>query len=74
MRSCASGFRWAEAVRGADPLRESAVRLLVCAHLALGNQAAALRDFRRYCAVAVAETGAGPSDELVRLVGPVVRL
>jgi DNA-binding SARP family transcriptional activator len=66
--------RWAEAVRGADPLRESAVRLLVCAHLALGNQAAALRDFRRYCAVAVAETGAGPSDELVRLVGPVVRL
>lgn len=65
---------WAEAVRGADPLRESAVRLLARAQLALGNPAAALRDFRRYCAVAVAETGAGPSDELVRLVGPVARL
>ena len=31
-------------------------------------------DYVRACAVAVAETGAGPSDELVRLIGPVVRL
>lgn len=64
----------AEAVRGTDPLRESAVRLLVRAHLALGNHAAALRDFRRYSVLAVAETGTGPSDELVRLVGSVPHL
>lgn len=64
----------AEAVRGADPLRESAVRLLVRAHLALGNQAAALRDYRRYCAVAVAETGTGPSDELLHVISAVARL
>ena len=63
----------AEAVREADPLRESAVRLLVRSHLALGNPAAALRDFRRYCTVAAAETGTTPSDELVRLVDAVTR-
>jgi DNA-binding SARP family transcriptional activator len=51
-----------------DPLRESAQRALVEAHLAAGNTAAADRIFRRYRELVLRELNAFPSPEFIRLV------
>lgn len=52
----------------AEPLRESAHRALIEAHLAQGNRGEALRQFRLYSTLALAELGIEPSRELRRLV------
>jgi DNA-binding SARP family transcriptional activator len=58
------------AVRG-DPLRESAHRRLIELHLADGNPAAALRQYKSYQSILYAELGLSPSPEIRRLVEPV---
>jgi DNA-binding SARP family transcriptional activator len=63
------------AVRG-EPLRESARRVLVRAHLAEGNLAEAIREYDTFCAMLDAELGVRPTvqmRELVRHVRPGAR-
>jgi DNA-binding SARP family transcriptional activator len=52
-----------------DPLRESANRVLICAHLAEGNRVEAIRCYRAYERLLADELAIDPSAELVRLVG-----
>lgn len=52
-----------------DPLRESATRVLIHAHLEQGNRVEAIRRFETYRSVLLEELGLLPSAELVRLVG-----
>lgn len=54
----------------ADPLRESAVRLLVQVHLAGGNVAAALAAYSSFTALLAHEIGAAPGADLRDLVSP----
>lgn len=67
--------RYAEAVEAAlcavsaDPLRESATRALIEAHLAEGNLADGRRAYDRYRAIVCRELGVEPGTELGRLVG-----
>lgn len=53
----------------ADPLRESAHRVLIKAYLAEGNRSAAVRQYQEYCRRVRDELGLEPSDELRELVG-----
>jgi DNA-binding SARP family transcriptional activator len=60
---------------GVDPLRESAQRLLIEAHLAEGNLVEARRAYSAYDEMLAVELGVPPSDELAEIVGaPGVRL
>jgi DNA-binding SARP family transcriptional activator len=52
-----------------EPLRESAHSALIRVYLAEGNQADALREFRRYRALLQRELGVEPTLELFELVG-----
>jgi DNA-binding SARP family transcriptional activator len=52
----------------AEPLRESAHRVLIAAHLAAGNRWEAQRQFERCRALLLRELGLEPSEELARLV------
>jgi len=52
-----------------DPLREDAVAALIRVHLAEGNRADALFEFRRYRARMLRELGVEPTDALYALVG-----
>ena len=52
-----------------EPLRESANAAVIRVHLAEGNQADALRDFRRYRALLQRELGVEPTPDLFELVG-----
>jgi DNA-binding SARP family transcriptional activator len=62
------------AVRG-EPLRESAHRVLVRAHLAEGNLAEAIREYRSYCTMLADELGVRPTAQMRDLVeGPRLRL
>jgi DNA-binding SARP family transcriptional activator len=65
---CAEAVEAAMAVVAVDPLRESAQRLLVEAHLTEGNVGEALRCFQRYRALAHRELRVEPSPELTALV------
>jgi DNA-binding SARP family transcriptional activator len=60
------------AVRG-DPLRESAHRRLIELHLADGNPGAAVRQYARYRSLLRDELGVSPSQEIQRLVAPLLR-
>jgi DNA-binding SARP family transcriptional activator len=53
-----------------DPLRESAVRILVECHLQQGNRAAAVRAVGQYRRLLRAELGVEPTPALTRLVEP----
>jgi DNA-binding SARP family transcriptional activator len=55
-----------------DPFRESAHRLLIRAHLAAGEHAAALQAFQTCVGVFEAELGVLPSPETVALVQPLL--
>lgn len=63
----------ARTVRGVEPLRESAVRLLIRAHLALGNEAEAWRAFRCFGEVMAQELGTLPSERVRELLEPLRR-
>ena len=54
----------------AEPLRESAQRVLISAHLAEGNFGEALRQFRRFSDTLRDELGMEPSNELAGLLWP----
>jgi DNA-binding SARP family transcriptional activator len=52
----------------AEPLRESAYRALIKAHLAAGNRSEAIHQFQRCRSLVLAELGLEPSAELARLL------
>jgi DNA-binding SARP family transcriptional activator len=52
----------------ADPLRESAHRVLIKAHLAEGNGSAGMRQYEEYCRRLRQELGLGPSPQLRQIV------
>jgi DNA-binding SARP family transcriptional activator len=52
----------------AEPLRESAHRALIKAHLAEGNRSEALRQYRCLCELLRTDLTADPSEDLTRLV------
>ncbi len=52
------------AVVAAEPLRESAHRVLIDAHVSMGNRFAALRQFDRCRALLAADLGLQPGDAL----------
>ena len=54
----------------AEPLRESAHRLLIEAYLADGNRGEATRQYRSFCDLLEAELGLVPSPQLEELVAP----
>jgi DNA-binding SARP family transcriptional activator len=56
-----------------EPLRESAHRALICAHLAEGNAAEALRQYEVFRLLAATELGVAPSAALTELVAPLGR-
>jgi len=51
-----------------EPLRESAHRVLIGAHLAEGNRCEAIRQFDRYRGVLQRELGLEPSPEIAALI------
>jgi DNA-binding SARP family transcriptional activator len=57
----------------ADPLRESAHRVVIKAHLAEGNPQEAVRQFRTYEHLVQVELGIEPSPTVLALVEPVIR-
>ena len=52
----------------ADPLRESAHRILIRAYLAEGNSSAGVRQYHEYCRLAHDQLGFGPSPQLSEVV------
>src|SRR4051794_3543144 len=65
---CAEGVEVAVATTAADPLRETAQRVLIEAHLAEGNWSEGRRQFEAYRALLWAELGVEPDPELAELV------
>jgi DNA-binding SARP family transcriptional activator len=55
----------------ADPLRESAHRMLIRAHAAEGNSSLAIRQYREYCRTVREQLELGPSRELRELVADI---
>jgi DNA-binding SARP family transcriptional activator len=55
----------------ADPLRESAHRVIVSAHLAEGNRSEALRQYRTFERLLDEQLGVGPSDRMLTLIDSV---
>ena len=51
-----------------EPLRESAQRVLIAAHLAEGNRFEAIRQFHSYESALMDDMGARPSDDFVRMI------
>jgi DNA-binding SARP family transcriptional activator len=66
-------LRVALAATAAEPLRESARRVLLRAHLSQGNIAEAVREYRRFAALLDDELGARPSTVMRDLLAPFVR-
>jgi DNA-binding SARP family transcriptional activator len=64
----ADGVRVGVVAVAAEPLRESAQRLLLRAHLAEGNVTEVLRQYRTYADLAISELGIQPSRQMVQLV------
>ena len=64
---CAEAVETAISTVSADPLRESAHRVLIEAHLAEGNLAEGRRAYDRYRAIATRELGVEPGRELTSL-------
>jgi DNA-binding SARP family transcriptional activator len=65
---CADAVEAALSAVSAEPLRESAQRVLIEAHLAEGNRCEAWRSFSSYRDLLVRELGVRPSPELRRLL------
>ncbi len=71
--------RWAQAVQVAladvdgEPLRESAQRMLIIAHLGVGNVSEAVRQLARYRRLLGDELHLEPSFDLERLVASATR-
>jgi DNA-binding SARP family transcriptional activator len=71
--------RYARAIQGAlmavaaDPLRESAHRAVIVAHIAEGNCSEALRHYTRYRDILDTELGVSPSPRMEALIDPLKR-
>jgi DNA-binding SARP family transcriptional activator len=71
--------RFAEAISAglaavvAEPLRESAHRSLISAHVAEGNFGEAIAQFRRYSRLLAGELGLSPSARITALIEPLTR-
>jgi DNA-binding SARP family transcriptional activator len=52
----------------AEPLRETAHRAVITAHLAEGNRSEAIRQYETYRTLLLRELGLGPSPELTKLI------
>jgi DNA-binding SARP family transcriptional activator len=63
----------AELAIAGEPLRETSRRLLIRAHLAEGNRAEALREYRSYRQLLQAELSLEPSSLMEDLVGSLIR-
>jgi DNA-binding SARP family transcriptional activator len=62
-RRFADAIEAAMLATGAEPLRESAQRALIKAHIAEGNLTEARRSYRAYCDLVYRELGVAPSDD-----------
>ena len=60
----------AENIHALEPLRESTVRIVMQAHLALGNHSEAVVVFRQFWARTAQELGTRPTDNLKQLIFP----
>ncbi len=69
----ADAIETALAARKAEPLRESAQRVLIEAYLSEGNQIEAQRSLAGYASLLDRELGVAPSNDLVRLVRDATR-
>jgi DNA-binding SARP family transcriptional activator len=71
-----AGRRYADAIQfslaaiAAEPLRDSAYRLLIRAHLSEGNRSEAIREFHDYRDVLRRELGVDPAPDVQALIGP----
>lgn len=65
---CAEALDAAISAVGVDPLRESANRILIEAHLAEGNVVEACRTYKRYRDTVRCELGVEPSQQLTDLM------
>jgi DNA-binding SARP family transcriptional activator len=76
-RRHAEAIQFSLAAIAAEPLRDSAYRLLIRAHLSEGNRSEAIREFRDYCNLLRRELGVDPAPEVQALIAssatPVVR-
>jgi DNA-binding SARP family transcriptional activator len=68
LRRCAEAVEAAMIAVSADPLRESAQRALIEAHLAEGNWVEGRRSFEAYCDLLDRELGTEPGLELAAMV------
>ena len=64
----------AHAAIGAEPLRESARRIVVRIHLAEGNEAEAVRAYELFRTLLEAELGVPPTEQMTRLVQHIPRV
>ncbi len=64
----AQAVQCAMAAIDGDPLRESAYRVLIKAHLAEGNHAEAIRQYRALSDLLMSDLGVAPSEEVASLV------
>jgi DNA-binding SARP family transcriptional activator len=65
---CAEAVEVALVAVNADPLRETAVRVLIAAHLAEGNRGEADRRFAAHRTLMLAELGVEPSPQLAAML------
>jgi DNA-binding SARP family transcriptional activator len=65
---CAEAVEVALVAVNADPLRETAVRVLVAAHLAEGNRGEAARRFAAHRTLMLAELGVEPSPQFAAML------
>ncbi len=70
---CDEALRVALAATSTEPLRESAHRVLLRAHLSQGNVAEAVREYQRFADLLRDELGARPSKVMRDLLSPFVR-
>ncbi|HEY3547443.1 MAG TPA: BTAD domain-containing putative transcriptional regulator [Propionicimonas sp.] len=70
---CYDALQVALAATRAEPLRESAHRVLVRVHLRQGNVAEAVREYRRYAELLREELGGRPSQIMRDLLAPFLR-
>jgi DNA-binding SARP family transcriptional activator len=64
----------ASAAVAIEPLRESAQRMLIRVHIHDGNYYAALRDYHDFRSRMLRELGIAPSDQMLALVSPILKL
>ena len=70
---CGEALQAAYGAVRAEPLRESAYRLVMRVHVTEGNAAEALRTYHAFREILEAELGVAPSEQMARLVQEIQR-